>query len=322
MTLLFSSIVSNWTVTSYQRSLKFLLVVLGLLVNQVAYPQAVRGSESIKALLEHSASDKQSAIEQTPRNLYVSKFTKEYVNLYLPWLSERLEGLEVIELDIEGSLTEGDRSRRRSNFPSDGHGWLLLEINLRGSHGQKADVNLVDGCWTFEDWSCRHSSLDKLIGSERGLFGGMDFSALKAGEGELPPDAKVLFTFHMRSAKPVLPQDREIYCEAYVDLVELGLEALASGSSERKAISAVRKEEKVLANDFLNYLNLSMTGGQDDFRKLIRSLYAQARKNSVDFLKIITAGGNEKMIENMTSLGSPKLSSLLTPDCLSKLPKS
>ena len=77
-----------------------------------------------------------------------------------------------------------------------------------------------------------------------------------------------------------------------------------------------------MANDFLNYLNLSMTGEQDDFRKLIRSLYAQARKNSADFLKIIAAGGNEKMIENMTSLGSRKLSSLLTSDCLSKLPKS
>ena len=77
MTLLFSSIDSNWTVTSYQRSLKFLLVVLGLLVNQVAYPQAGRGSESLKELLEHSASDKQSAIEQTPRNLYVSKFVEE-----------------------------------------------------------------------------------------------------------------------------------------------------------------------------------------------------------------------------------------------------
>ena len=85
--------------------LKFLLVALGLLVNQVAYPQAEGDSKSIKAPLEHSASDKQSAIEQTPRNLYVSKFTKEYVNLYLPWLSERLEGVEVIELDIEGSLT-------------------------------------------------------------------------------------------------------------------------------------------------------------------------------------------------------------------------
>ena len=156
MTLLFSLTVANWTVTSYQRGLKFLLVALGLLVNQVAYPQAEGDSKSIKAPLEHSASDKQSAIEQTPRNLYVSKFTKEYVNLYLPWLSERLEGVEVIELDIEGSLTEGDRARRRSNFPSDGHGWLLLEINLRGSHGREADVNLVDGCWTFEDLSLIH----------------------------------------------------------------------------------------------------------------------------------------------------------------------
>ena len=95
----------------------------------------------------------------------------------------------------------------------------------------------------FEDWSC-HSSLNKLAGSERGLFGGTDFSALKAGEGELPPDAKVLFTFHMRSAKPVLPQDREIYCEAYVDQVEFA-EALASDHQREKQYQRLEKRKSV-----------------------------------------------------------------------------
>ena len=318
--------VCNWPTTFLQRGLICFLVALAVLASQAAYPESKTGAQTINAPFEQVSEDgKRSpsqADDQADKNLYVSRFTKNYVNRYLPWLSGRLDGLEVIDLNFEGALTDGDRSRRRSNFPSDGHGWLLLEIDLNESQDRESSITLVDGCWTFEDWSCRHSSLDELVGSERGLFGGMGLSALKEGEGELPRDAKVLFTFHMRSARPVVPDDREIYCDAYAQLVEVGLNALASGSSARKAVSAVRKEEKAMVGDLLKEMRLSMSGEQDDLRNIIRSLYVQARKNSADFLKILAARGNEKLIQNMISLGNRKLGDLLTSDCLSKLPSS
>ena len=318
--------VCNWPITFLQRSPKSFLVALAVLASQEVYPESEPGAQAIDTSFEQMSEDSGrssgQADDQADENLYVSRVTKNYVNRYLPWLSERLDGLEVIELNFEGALTDGDRSRRRSNFPSDGHGWLLLELDLSESQGRESSVTLVDGCWTFEDWSCRHSSLDELVGSERGLFGGMDLSALKKGEGELPIDAKVLFTFHMKSAKPVVPGDREIYCDAYAHLVAVGLKALASGASERKAVSAVRKEEKTMVGDLLKEMRLSMSGEEDDLRIIVRSLYVQARKNSADFVKILAARNNEKLIQNMTSLGNRKLGDLLTLDCLSKLPSS